>query len=291
MGPITNNPHLIVILGQTASGKSALAMDLAQRFDGEIIAADSRTVYKGMDIGTAKPTEEDRRQVRHHLIDVVAPGEPFSVADFQRLAKKAINDIAMRGKVPILVGGSGLYIDSVIYDFSFRRPADELRRKELNELSVLELQDLLAERGIGLPENKLNPRHLIRALETGGEVPRKADLRPNTLVIGLDKDRGELKEVIVRRVERMINEGFIEEVRHLTESYGLDAPGMQTPGYREFAKYLAGQYSIEQAKQQFVRLHLQYSKRQKTWFKRNPDIIWLRNSEEAVDLATTFLNK
>lgn len=291
MGPESEHTPLVVIIGQTASGKSALAMKLAKQFGAEIIAADSRTVYKGMDIGTAKPGKEDRDQIRHHLIDVVAPDEPFSVADFQRLAQAAISDISSRSKVPFLVGGSGLYVDSVIYNFSFRQPADKAAREQLQSLTIAELQALLEERGIDLPENKENPRHLIRALETGGEVPQRSGLRPQTLVIGLAKDREELESNIRARVDSMVRDGFVEEVAQLAKKYGWDVPALQAPGYKAFRSYLAGQATLEQAKQQFIQYDLQYSKRQKTWFKRNPEVIWISNEAEAVDLVTTFLNK
>lgn len=281
----------MVILGQTASGKSALAMELAHRFRGEIIAADSRTVYKGMDIGTAKPTVEDQRSVRHHLLDVVNPDDKFTVADFQRLALAAVGDISARGNLPFLVGGSGLYIDAVIYNFSFRKPADLELRSKLQSLSVGELQNLIAGLGTDLPTNKKNPRHLIRVLEAGGELPQKESLRPKTLVIGMEKEKDDLGEAISRRVDAMLDRGFVAEVKRLSEQYGWDVPALQTPGYKEFRMYLAGQLTIDEARQQFIRAHLQYAKRQKTWFRRNPDIHWISNLEEAVDLVTTFLNK
>lgn len=291
MGPYANNAPLIVVVGQTASGKSSLSMQLAQRFNGEIIAADSRTVYTGMDVGTAKPTVEDRKAVPHHLLDVVTPDQNFSVAEFQRLAKVAIEDITARGKLPILVGGSGLYVDAVIYNFSFRRSPQADVRRDLQTLSVHKLQNRLAEAGLALPENKSNPRHLIRTLESGGEIPVREDLRPNTLVIGLVKEKQDLELAIKERVGRMIDEGFVEEVKALAEKYGWDVPALQAPGYKAFRMYIAGHISLEEAKQQFIRNDLQYAKRQKTWFKRNKDIIWISKPEESIDLVTTFLNK
>ena len=157
MESTSKDTPLVVVLGQTGSGKSAVAMELAERFDGEIIAADSRTVYRGMDIGTAKPTKQDQNQIRHHLLDVVNPNELFSVAAFQTQAQAAIEDIASRNKIPFLVGGSGLYIDAVIYNFSFRRPPDETRRRALQKMTVEELQSLLAKQDIPLPKNSKNP--------------------------------------------------------------------------------------------------------------------------------------
>lgn len=291
MESVTDNSPLVVILGQTASGKSALAMDLAIRFGGEIIAADSRTIYRGMDIGTAKPSAEDQSRVRHHLLDVVNPDQSFTAADFQRLANEAIDDISGRGKLPILVGGSGLYVDAVIYDFGFRRQADDGQRSKLERLSVGELQNLIVGRGIALPENKGNARHLIRTLETDGELPRRQGLRPRTLVIGLLKEKEELVETIRLRVDEMVGRGFIDEVGKVVEKYGWDAPALQAPGYKAFRPYVAGQITLDEAKRQFVQNDVRYAKRQKTWFKRNPDINWISKSEDAVDLVTTFLNK
>lgn len=287
----TNNPPLIVILGQTASGKSALAMRLARKFNGEIIAADSRTVYKHIDIGTAKPSKEDRRAVRHHLLDVAEPSDHFTAADFKRLASEAIHDISGRDKIPFLVGGTGLYIDAVLYDFSFRQPPQVEERKKLQQLSVSELQSLLIQRDIKLPINQNNPRHLIRALETGGEDAQKSTLRPNTLVIGLAKDRDELEQSIRNRVDSMLDDGLLDEVAEVSGRYGWDVPALQAPAYKAFRKYLEGSALLDEAKQLFVRYDLQYAKRQKTWFKRNPDIVWISNLEKVDELITSFLNK
>jgi tRNA dimethylallyltransferase len=288
---VTDDTPLIVIVGQTASGKSALALRLAQQFDGEIIAADSRTVYRGMDIGTAKPTAAERAVVPHHLIDVVTPDESFNVADFQRLANEAIADIARRGKLPILVGGTGLYVDAVIYNFGFRPTADPHTRQALEALSVAELQERLAEQGIELPDNDHNPRHLVRALEAGGVVGARSPLRPHTLVLGLQVNSEALEQKITQRVDDMVATGLVDEVRLLANQYGWATPALLAPAYKAFRPYLAGVASLEEAKQQFVRFDLQYAKRQKTWFKRNADIQWISNPDEAVDLVTTLLNK
>jgi tRNA dimethylallyltransferase len=278
-------------LGPTASGKTALALELAERYNGEIIAADSRTVYKGMDIGTAKPTEDEQRRVRHHLLDVVTPDVSFTVADFQRLAQEAIADITSRGKLPILVGGSGLYIDAVIYNFSFRGGPDLEQREVLQNASAEELQHLLHERGIALPANERNPRHLIRTLEANGAAPRQDQLRVHTLVLGLDPGREVLQEKIARRVDTMVAAGFAREVQELAERYGWNATALQAPGYRAFRSYLERATSLEEAKRLFVQNDLQYAKRQKTWFRRNEDIYWISKTAEAVGLVTTLLNK
>jgi tRNA dimethylallyltransferase len=291
MGSQPDQTPLIVIVGETASGKSALALALATQFNGEIIAADSRTIYKDLSIGTAKPTPDEQRLVPHHLLDAVTPDQSFSVAQFKTLANKAINDIGARGKIPFLVGGTGLYVDAVLYDFVFRDKPDEKLRQELSGLSVEELQERLLKNGIALPENARNPRHLIRALETGGASMERHDLRPNTLVLGLTIDREALREKITKRVDLMVGQGFIEEVRAAANKYGWEAPALQSTGYKAFRRYIEKDLSLDEAKALFVRNDLQLAKRQRTWFKRNADIHWICKKEEAVDLMTTFLNK
>jgi tRNA dimethylallyltransferase len=285
---------LLVIVGETASGKSALALELAERFDGEIICADSRTVYRGMDIGTAKPSAEDQRRVKHFCLDLVAPDEPFTVADFKRQAQAAIADISARGKLPILVGGTGLYVDAILYDYTFRAPADKSIRSEHTALSVGELQNRLNERGIALPNNPHNPRHLIRALETDGVEPTRQPLRPNTLIIGLTVEREVLKERIVARVSQMIESGLTEEAEKLGQTYGWDTPPMQTIGYEEWKEYFLGTATLVVTKELIVKNTLAYAKRQRTWFKRNKSIHWYYNRGEIaniVELTTTPLNK
>lgn len=282
---------LVVIVGQTASGKSDLAIKLARHFNGEIVAADSRTVYLGLDIGTAKPTADEQKLVKHHLIDVVDPTTTFSAANFKQLANMAIADVAARGRLPILVGGTGLYVDAVIYDFQFRPPADPNLRRELERLDVAALQNRLRERGVPLPANSQNPRHLIRALETGGAIAARRPLRANTLVLGLMLDPDVLHSRIIKRVDSMVERGLIDEVRDMADRYGWDAPGLQAPAYKAFRLYFEGAISLEDAKKRFVQYDWQYARRQKTWFKRNKDIVWIGKPEEAVGLVTTLLNK
>lgn len=280
---------LVAIVGETASGKSALAMRLAEVFDGEIICADSRTVYKGMDIGTAKPTAADRSLIPHHVLDVVTPDQRFSAADFKEQAEAAIADITARGKLPIMVGGTGLYIDAVLYDFTFREVADPTARARLENLSVEELQQALAEKDIPLPNNPQNPRHLVRALETGGQTSSRQSLRGNTLVLGVKIDKEILEQRIEKRIDDMITTGFVEEVQKIATQYSWDAPGLQAPGYRAFRPYLAGESDLEAAKQAFIRNDKQLAKRQRTWFKRNADIQWVSDFEHAKQLVQNLL--
>ncbi|HEU4914104.1 MAG TPA: tRNA (adenosine(37)-N6)-dimethylallyltransferase MiaA [Candidatus Saccharimonadales bacterium] len=282
---------LIVIVGETASGKTALSIELAKLCKGEIIAADSRTIYRGLTIGTAKPTPQEMDGVPHHLLDVVSPDQYFSAADFKRLANEAIHEIFSRGRVPFIVGGTGLYVDSVIYDFTFRQPGNPGIREQLEGLSVEALQQILIKKGIDLPENARNPRHLIRRIETGGEEHARRPLRANTLILGLSIERDVLRERLEKRVQLMLGQGLVQEVKALAERYGWDAPGMQSPGYRTFRKYLEGECTLEDTCTLLVREHMHLAKRQRTWFKRNKDIHYISKKEEAVDLVTSFLNK
>jgi tRNA dimethylallyltransferase len=280
---------LLAIVGETASGKTGLALAIAERWNGEIICADSRTVYQGMDIGTAKPTAEEQARVPHHALDVVEPGQAFTAADFQRLANQAIADIQARGKLPIVVGGTGLYVDALLYDFQFRSAADPALRHELEGWSVPELQARIREQNLPMPQNEHNPRHLIRVLETGGQVGKRSPLRPNTLLLGLRPPRDVLEQRIAARVDAMVAAGFIEEVQRLADTYGWDTEALQAPGYKAFRDYLQGRATLEEARAQFIRNDLALAKRQRTWFKRNPDIQWYESPDEALERAAAFL--
>ena len=284
---------LLVIVGETASGKTALAIELAQRFNGEIVCADSRTLYKGMDIAMAKPTPEEQAKVKHHLINISTPDNPITAADFKRLATGAIDDITERGKLPIMVGGTGLYIDAVLYDYQFIDTPDKTFRNSLATKELSELQGMLAERGLPLPENLKNKRHLIRALEIDGAVKTKAELRPNTLVLGLQLDRELLKQRITARINKMFAEGVLQEAASLRSHYPTDIDPLKTPGYKALWRLLDNEITEVEAKAEFALADLHLAKRQRTWFKRNKSIHWLNNRDnvaEAVDLITTILN-
>ena len=291
MESAADNPPLIVLVGPTASGKSHIALRLAEKFDGEIISADSRTIYKHLDIGTAKPNPEQLQRIPHHLINVVEPDRSFTAADFKRAAIKVIADIASRGKLPIMVGGTGLYIDGVIFDFTFLPPGSKQEREQLDKLSVEELQHLLQARNITLPVNERNPRHLIRRLETGdaSHIPRQ--LRPNTLVIGIQVDPDELRERITKRIDTMLDHGLTQEAVNLGRQYGWDVQALQTIGYREFRPYAGGVQTLEITRERIIRDTISYAKRQRTWFKRNKSIHWMYDRENIEDIITTFLSK
>lgn len=285
-------PPLVVIVGETASGKSALAMYLAEKFGGELVCADSWTVYRGFDIGTAKPTAEDRARVPHHLLDVADPVQGFSAAVFQRLAKQAIVEISARGKLPIMVGGTGLYIDSVLYDYSFLPPSDPALRAELSRLSLEQLLTRAEELDLDMEGIDIrNKRRVIRLIENNGVRPTRKDLRPNTLVLGVRRPLEELRERIIARIDEMVVQGFPDEVRRLGELYGWDCEPMRAPGYRAFAEYTQGSISLEAAKERFRQNDLQLAKKQRTWFKREACIQWVSDRSYTEELLTTYLNK
>lgn len=283
---------LIVIVGETASGKSSVALDLAIRFDGEIVCADSWSVYKEFDIGTAKPSDSDRKQVRHHLLDVTEPLEGFSAAVYKELAQAAIKDISSRGKLPIMVGGTGLYVDGVLFDYGFLPAVSSELRDELNKLPIAQLINRIESLGIDLSGIDIrNKRRLIRLIETNGIRPTRSDIRPNTLILGLKVDREQLKERIIARVDQMLDVGLEEEVRLLSDKYGWDVEPMKGIGYSEFNDYFNGSQSLALTRDRIISDTLGLAKRQRTWFKRNQSIQWCDDPSKVVDLVTTFLNK
>lgn len=288
-------PPLLVILGETASGKTALALELAEKLDGEVICADSWTVYRGFDIGTAKPTLQEQARVPHHLLDVADPAVGFSAAVFQRLAKQAIQDITGRGRLPIMVGGTGLYIDSILFDYGFLPPSDGALRKELNALSLEELlqrADSLQLDVTGIDIR--NKRRVIRLIENNGVLPTKQGFRDNTFVLGLKRPIDELRERIVARIDGMVEAGLVDEVRRLGNQYGWDCEPMKAPAYRAFADYIHGNITLEMAKERSIQNDLKLAKKQRTWFKRNSSIHWITDRSkisDIVDLITTKLNK
>lgn len=268
------NSPLVVIAGPTASGKSALAMEIAKQYDGELICADSRTVYKGMDIGTAKPTAEDQKQIRHHLLDVVEPNQTYTAAQFKEQAQKAIDDITSRGKLPIMVGGTGLYVDAVIFDYQFGNAANPRRRQKLQEMTVEQLQQLCLEKGYALPLNVKNKRHLVRAVELGGLMSQKKKLRPNTLVVAITTDRGILRGRVKNRAQQMAEEGVLDEVKQLGRKYGWESEAMTGNIYRILHPVVTGDMPLDEALELFITSDMQLAKRQITWLKRNPYVVW-----------------
>lgn len=286
-----SQPELLVIVGPTASGKSELAMRLARRFKGEIIAADSRTVYKNLDIGTAKPSQQEQNEVRHWGIDLINPGDPFTAADFKIYAESAIKAITSRGHLPIMVGGTGLYIDGVLFDFSFGPQADKSKRAELEQLNTNELQERLVNDGLGLPENKLNKRHLIRTIERRGETAAaNVSPRKNTLIVGIWPSDEKLRTRIDQRAEHIFSRGILEETLRVLKLHPNVEPNELGIAYALCYRVIRGEITETEALDKFKKQDWQYARRQRTWFKRNKFITWFPDVDSAEHRIIQLLN-
>jgi len=279
--------NLLLIVGPTAVGKSKLGLYLAKKFNGEIISADSMQVYKGMDIGTAKVPANVRREIKHHLIDILEPTQNFSVKKFQELASKKILDITARNKLPILVGGSCLYIDALVFSYKIPIVYDLKYRERLYKIAKLK-GNLYLYRFLKSKDPKAcekihvnDTKRIIRALEVYKKTKKKfsdfaqKNLKYNTLWLGLTMQREKLYKQIDYRVDEMIKNGFIAEVRELLKK-GFDSKltSMQAIGYKEIVAYLNKQLSLEEAIYMIKKNTRNYAKRQLSWFKRIKEIVW-----------------
>lgn len=312
---VEKNKKIIVILGPTAAGKTDLGLALAKEFNGEVVSADSRQIYKKMDIGTAKPKADFRLQssdfgrgvytvdgVPHHLMDIVDPGEDFSLADYKKAALLAINDILSRGKVPIIVGGTGLYIRALVDNFDIPKiePSKKLRqqleKKTLPQLvSLLKKIDPASAQKVDLK----NPRRVLRALEVfilSGEpfFKQRTKSAPlfNALQIGISLPRAELFARIDRRVEAQMKAGLVAETQKLArQKYGWRLPSMSGIGYKQVGLYLRGEKSLAEAEEILKRDSRRYAKRQMTWFNKDKRIHWLSGGDYAAarNLVKEFL--
>lgn len=296
---------LIIICGATATGKSELALEVAEKFDGEIINADSMQLYKGMDIGTAKLTETERKGIPHHLLDVLNVKEDASVAAYQELARKSIEDIQGRNKVAILVGGTGLYIKSVIDEMNFPETDPELRAKLESEAELLGAAELYSRLRLLDPEaaaaiEPANTRRIIRALEvievTGkpysANLPSDTSHRfPDALHIGLAMERASLAPRIEARVHRMFDQGLIGEVEYLMGEGLLEGTTAQRAiGYAQVISLINGQISKEQAMEETIVATRQYVRRQETWFKRDQRIQWIGEGQPRLPFIEERIN-
>lgn len=277
---------LVVIVGPTASGKSSTAMRIAKEYNGEIICADSRTIYKGMDIGTAKPTAKDRAEVPHWGLDLVEPGDSFTAADFKYYAQQKIDEIRSRGHLPLLVGGTGLYVDGIIFDFEFIKTDPKLRAK-LEAMSLEELKQYCANNNVVLPENQQNRRYVIRAIERKNISGKRLNVPiANTVIVGITTNRDELRTRISARAEQLFDTGMVEEAKKLGEKYGWNSEAMTGNIYKLVKQFLAGEFDNDELKQRFITADWQLAKRQLTWLKRNPFIQW-----KTLDEAYTYIKK
>lgn len=284
-----------VIIGPTAVGKTKLSIDLAKALNGEIISGDSMQIYRTMDIGTAKVTTEEMDGIPHYMIDIKNPEDSFSVAEFQELVRGHIREITERGKLPIIVGGTGLYIQSVLYDYQFTDEAgDPVYREELEKLAIehgveyvhKKLQAVDPESANRIHEN--NVRRVIRALEifhtTGQKMSDQLEKQENKLLydvslIGLTMDREMLYDRINLRVNLMVEQGLLQEVKALYESGVRDCQSIQAIGYKELYSYFEGQVSLEEAIAQLKTNSRRYAKRQLTWFRNKMDVSWFDVTE------------
>lgn len=293
---------LIVITGPTASGKTAMSVELAKIIGGEIVNADSMQIYKYMDIGTAKPTLEERQGIPHHLIDIVNPDEQFSVARYCECAKDAIDSIHKKGKPAVMVGGTGLYVDSLVNNIQFSEIEPDLKYRE-------DMEKLAEEKGNEYIYNMLldtdpesagkiavaDRKRIIRALEvyhlTGktitehNEISRSVPSPYNTVMFAIDVDRDVLYDKINRRVDIMLENGLVDEVKKIVDmGVQKNSTAMQAIGYKEILEYLTGDISLEEASDKIKQGSRRYAKRQLTWYRRNDKIHWVKNIDEVLNI-------
>jgi len=280
----------VYIIGPTASGKTDLSLKIALQFDGEIIAADSRTVYKGLDIGTAKPSKSQQKLVQHWGIDLVGPNDQFNVSKFQYYARNKIEDIKKRGKLPIIVGGSGLYVDALLYNFTFSRP-NKTKRDMLQNLSLLELKQIIKEKGISMPENSTNKRYLINAIEREGQEISKSEIPKSYLIIGLNPPKEILKERIIKRARKMIEDGVVDEIKWAYNNYRHDSEPLKGGIYKIFRGFIQNELSEKNALTLFKESDMKLVKKQITWFKRNKKINWFEDSASALEFIQSKIQK
>jgi len=318
-------PKIIAIVGPTASGKTALSIALAKKFNGEIISADSRQIYREMDIGTAKPPIETRDKgqgtskngslshvpcltsqgVPHYLIDIKNPDEDYTVAEYKRDAETAITDILQRKKLPILIGGTGLYVKTLLENLDIPRVKtnSELRQRIENDIKKNGLDAAFKELVGRDPEaayivDPKNPRRIVRALEVAiltGEpfTAQRKILEPkfDALILGINPPPDVLRERINLRIDIMMQDGLVTEVENLIKKYGADCQAFDAIGYREIIDYLKGKISLQKSAEDMKMNTWHYAKRQMTWFKRDKEIHWIKNKEEAEKMVDNFLNK
>ena len=303
-------PTVIVICGPTASGKTALSIELAKRIDGEVVSADSMQIYKDMNIGSAKVTPEEMDGIKHYLIDFVSPDERYSVANYKQDAKKAIEEIIAKGKTPIVVGGTGLYVDSLIYEIEYNDiEIDEEYRKELERIKEKDGLDVLYKSALKIDPKAMekissnDSKRIMRVLEiyhSTGKTKTQQELESRTKeipynykVFAINMDREKLYDRINRRVDIMIEKGLVEEVEKLIEKYKKFPTAMQGLGYKEVRDYLEEKLSYEDMIEKIKQESRRYAKRQLTWFRKDKDTIWidgLNDMEENISIILEAVN-
>lgn len=300
-------PKVVVIGGPTASGKTALSIELAKVINGEIVSADSMQIYKDMNIGTAKPKADEMQGIKHYMLDFVSPEERFSVSEYVKQATECIKEILSKGKVPIVVGGTGLYIDSLIYGIEFPEiEIDEEYRESLNKIADEQGLDTLYEMAYKIdPEameiiSRNDRKRIIRVLEiykqTGknktqqNEESRKKGVSYDYRVFAIDMERSLLYDRINKRVDLMLEEGLIEEVKKISNKYNKFPTAMQGLGYKEVVAYLKNEMTKEEMIEKLKMETRRYAKRQLTWFRKNKELIWLDGQASRADNINIILN-
>ena len=299
---------VIVICGPTASGKTALSIELAKKINGEIVSADSMQIYKDMDIGSAKVTFDEMQGIKHYLIDNVYPNERYSVANYKQDAKDAIEEIIKKGKTPIVVGGTGLYIDSLIYEIEYKDIViNEVYRKQLEKIRDEQGLEVLYKKAVEIDPQAMEKislkdfKRISRVLEiyeaTGKtKTQQEAESRLNEVpydykVFAINYDREKLYERINKRVDIMIEKGLIEEVKNLLEKYSEFPTSMQGLGYKEVKQYLDGELTKEEMVEKIKQESRRYAKRQFTWFRKNKQTIWIDGQAEINDNINIILEE
>ena len=285
-------PKIVVICGPTASGKTALGIQVAQQANGEIISSDSMQIYKDMDIGTAKPTPEERAQAVHHLVDFVSPDQRYSVADFKKDATEKIEDILSRGKLPIIVGGTGLYVNSLIHNIEYKEEITDIEYR--NELEKVDLETLYKQAQEIDPEaaakvSQNDRKRITRILEiyhttgktkTQMEAESRKEVKYDYKIFVLTPERDKLYERINLRVDLMMQAGLVDEVKQLLQKYNEFPTAMQGLGYKEVKEYLDGDITEEEMVEKIKQESRHYAKRQLTWFRQYKDATWLDTFNE-----------
>lgn len=300
-------PTVIVIGGPTASGKTALSIELAKEINGEIVSADSMQIYQEMNIGTAKPEEEEKQNIKHYMLDIIKPDERYSVADYKRDAQKAIRKIIAKGKIPIVVGGTGLYIDSLIYEIEYPEIEIDLSyRHKLEERVKQEGLEKLYEEAKQIDEKAMekisvnDQKRILRVLElyhqtgkTKTELEEESRKEPkfDYKMFAIEMNREVLYTRINQRVDKMIENGLIEEVKTIYQNYQTFPTSMQALGYKEVVEYLEGKQSKEEMIEKIKMKSRRYAKRQLTWFRKNKETTWLDGQDTITHNISVILEE
>lgn len=277
--------ELLAIVGPTASGKTGASIELAKKLNGEIISADSRAVYKGLDIGTATPTMVERQGVIHYGFNLINPDRRYSVSDFKEYATQKTAEIIKKGKLPIIVGGTGLYVDAFLYNFQLPKPNYSLRI-ELENKTISQLQQQIMQLKLVMPVNNKNKLHLVSTIERGKTVPTKSHNLPRGWkIIGINPGKDQLSSRISTRASQMFKAGVAIEAQKASTQYGWESPGLNGGVYKVLRKYFENELSMEECLEKFIQSDKNLAKRQITWFRRNKDILWAKNLSNILEIV------